>query len=112
MGKKTLRDGVSNVFGIRRYTNPELCLVKAIETYVAVASELQVSVTNGYLFRPTNHQGHIVNKRFTSSSAEARLKLYLKKAEIDEGETLHSFRSGSDRTLALSDPSWQTSCRM
>ena len=73
----------------------QLCLVKAIVTYVVVASELRVSVTNGYLFRPTNHQGHIVNKPFTISSAEARLKLYLKEAQIDEGETLHSFRSGS-----------------
>ena len=50
---KTLRDGVSNVFGIRRHLNPELCPAKAIETYVAVATELRVSVTNGYLFRPT-----------------------------------------------------------
>ena len=51
---KTLWDGASNVFGIRRHPNPELCPVKAIETYVAVASELRISVTNGYLFRPTN----------------------------------------------------------
>ena len=100
--RKTLQDGTSNVFGIRRLPNPELCQVKAIETYVAVASELRVSVTNGYLFRPTNPQGHIVNKPFTSSSAEAPLKLYLKEAQIDEGETLHSFRSGSAITLALS----------
>ena len=98
---KTLRDGASNVFGIRRHPNPELCPVKAIEIYVAVASELRVSVTNGYLFRPTNPH-MIVNKPFTGSAAEARLKLYLREARIDEGETLHSFRSGSAITLALS----------
>ena len=51
---KTPRDGASNFFGIRRHLNPELCPVKAIETYVAVASELRIFVTNGYLFRPTN----------------------------------------------------------
>ena len=99
---KTLRDGASNVFGIRRHLNPELCPVKAIETYVAVASELRISVTNGYLFRPTNPHGHIVNKPLTSSTADERLKLYLKEAQIYEGETLHSFRSGSAITLALS----------
>ena len=99
---KTLRDGTSNVFGIRRHPNPELCPVKAIETYVAVASELRVSVTNSYLFRPTNPQAHIVNKPFTSSSAEACLKLYLREARIDEGETPHRFCSGSAITLALS----------
>lgn len=65
-------------------------------------SQLRVSVTNSYLFRPTNHQGHIVNKPFTSSSVDALLRLYLKEAQIDEGETLHSFRSGSAMTLALS----------
>ena len=95
----------SNVFGIQRHPNPELCPVKAIETYVAVASKLWVSITNSYLFRPTNPQGHIVNKLFTISSAEARLKLYLREARINEGETLHSFCSGSAITLALSG-SW------
>ena len=99
---KTLQDGTSNVFGIRRHSNPQLCPVKAIETYVAVASELRITLSDGYLFRPTNHQGHILNKPLTSSSAEARLKYYLKDAKIDEGETLHSFRSGSAITLALS----------
>ena len=83
-------------------SSPQLCPVRAIETYVAVASELRVTLSNGYLFRPTNHQGHIVNKPLTSSSAEARLKYYLKDAKIDEGETLHGFRSGSAITLALS----------
>ena len=59
-------------------------------------------MTNGYLFRPTNAQGHIVNKPLASSTADERLKLYLKEAQIYEGETLHSFRSGSAITLALS----------
>ena len=48
---KTLRDGASNVFGIRRHSNPQLYPVKAIETYVAVASELRITLSNGYLFR-------------------------------------------------------------
>ena len=99
---KTLRDGASNVFGIRRHSNPHLCPVKAIKTYVAVPSELRITLSDGYLFRPTNHQGHILNKPLTSSTAEARLKYYLKDAKVDEGETLHSFRSGSAITLALS----------
>lgn len=47
-------------------------------------------------------QCHVVNKPFTSSSAEARLRLYLKEAGLDEGETLHRFRSGSTIISALS----------
>ena len=52
-------------------------------------------MTNGYIFRPTNPHGHIVNKPLASSTADERLKLYLTEAQIYEGETLHSFRSGS-----------------
>jgi len=84
---KTLRDGASNVFGIRRHSNSQPCPVKAIETHMAVASELRITLSNGYLFRPTNQQGHVLNKPLTSSSAEARFKIYLKDAKVDEGET-------------------------
>ena len=59
-------------------------------------------MTNSYLFRPTNPHGHIVNKPLASSTVDERLKLYLKEAQIYEGETLHSFRSGLAITLALS----------
>ena len=89
-------------FGIRRHPNPSLCPVKAIETYIDVSAELGMTLRNGFLFRPTNAQGHVVNKPFTSSSAEARLRLYLKEAGLDKGKTLHSFCSGSAITLALS----------
>lgn len=99
---KTLRDGTSNVFGIRRHPNPELCPVRAIENYVAICSELRITLTEGFLFRPTNPHGHIVDRPFLSSAADGRLKVYLKEANCDEGETLHSFRCGSAITLALS----------
>lgn len=98
---KTLRDGSSNIFGIRRHPNPSLCPIKAIETYFAIATELRINLTPGYLFRPTNVQGHVVNNPFRSSTAESRLRVYLREAGLDEGETLHSFRSGSAITLAL-----------
>ena len=38
---------------------------------------------------------------FSSSTAEARLKSYLKDMGADDGETLHGFRSGCAITLAL-----------
>lgn len=98
---KALRDGASNMFGIRRHSNPSLCPIKAIETYFAVASELRVNLHSGYLFRPTNSHGEVVNSQFKSSAAESRLRVYLQEADIDEGESLHSFRSGAAITLAL-----------
>ena len=88
---KTLRDGSSNLFGIRRHQNPALCPVKAIETYMAISAELGLDLSHGFLFRPTTPRGTIVNKQVSSSAMQARLQLYLKEASLYEGETLHSF---------------------
>ena len=100
---KTLRDGASNLFGMRQHPNPTLCPIRAIETYVAIARELGISLPCGYLFRSTNHQGHIVDTLLLSSTAKSRFRKYLRDAQIDSGETLHSFRSGCALTLAFSE---------
>ena len=71
---KTLRDGASNLFGVRRHPNPSLCPIRAIETYVAIARELGISLSCGYLFRSTNHQGHIFDTPLLSSTAESRYR--------------------------------------
>ena len=86
---------------MRRHPNPTLCPVRAIELYVAIAKELSVDLSTGYLFRPTNPQGHILNQPWSSSAASARLKVYLRQAHIDSGETLHSFRAGCALTLTF-----------
>ena len=97
--EKTLRDGSSNIFGIHRHPNPAFCSDTALETYVG---ELAIVLSTGYLFRPTTPQRDVIDKPLSSSTAQQRLKLYLKEARLDEGETLHSLRSGCAITLALS----------
>ena len=99
-------------FGMRRHPNPTLCPIKGIiiETCVAIAQELGISLSSGYLFRATNQQGHIVDKPLLSSTAESRLKKYLRDAHIYNGETLRSFRSGCAVTLALSGSPRNTLC--
>ena len=99
---KTLRDGDSNVFGIRRNLNATICPIRGIEQYMETASQLRINLNSGFLFRPTNPQGAIVNAPYSSSAAEARLKHYLTQMGSDNGETLHGFRSGCAITLALS----------
>jgi integrase len=99
---KTLRDGSSNLFGVRRHPNPSLCPVKAIETYMAICSELALDLFHGFLFRPTTPRGSVQNKQVSGSTMQARLQFYLREASIDGGETLHSFRAGAAITLALS----------
>jgi len=102
---KTLRDGGSNLFGIRRHPNPLVCPVRAIETYMAVAHSIGIDLRQGHLFRPTTPRGTILDKPLLYSTAESRLKFYLDLGKIDEGETLHSFRSGCALTLAFSGSS-------
>ncbi|KAK3753062.1 hypothetical protein QZH41_005510 [Actinostola sp. cb2023] len=84
-----------------RHPNPSLCLVKAIESYVATSREMGIKLSRGYLFRPANPNGNVVDRPFSSPAAEARLKLYLRGASIDNGETLHSFRAGCALSLTF-----------
>lgn len=98
---KTLRDGSSNLFDLRRHPNPFICPVRAIENYIIISQNIGVDLHHGYLFRPTSPQGSVLDKPFLSSAAESRLKFYLGQVKIDEGETLHSFRSGCTLTLAF-----------
>ncbi len=68
---------------------------------MAVAQQLSIDLSSGYLFCPTTPSGGIQDSPFTSAAAEACLKVYLKDMNVDEGETLHGFRSGCAITLAL-----------
>ena len=102
---KTLRDGASNVFGVCRHLNPDVYPIRAVENYVSMAAVLGLDLSTGYLFRPTDHRGAVSNFPFASSTAESRLRLYLKEGNIDEGETLHSFRPGCAITLAMTGSS-------
>ena len=75
--------------------------MKGVEQYVEVARELGVDLTKGYLFRPTTSNNGVQDSPFSSSAADARLKVYLEQLKADDGETLHGFRSGCAITLAL-----------
>jgi hypothetical protein len=99
---KTLGEGNSNIFGIKRHPQTSVCPVRGIEQYIAIAEQLKINLKSGYLFRPTNQQGAMVNAAFMSSAAEARLRTYLKEMGSGDGETLHGFRSGCAITLTLS----------
>lgn len=92
---KTLRDGDCNVFGVRRNPQTVTCPVRGIEKYIGI------DLTKSYLFRPTTSKKGMLDSPLSSSTAEARLKLYLQQMKADDGETLHGFRSGCAITLAL-----------
>ena len=99
---KTLRDGDSNVFGIKRNPQSRICPVQGIEQYMEVVQQLKIDLTRGYLFRPTTPQRGVLDAPFNSTTAEACLKVYLKEMGSDNGENLHGFTAGCAITLALS----------
>ena len=72
--------------------------------HVAICAKLVIDLSKGYLFRPTTPQGDtcIVHTPLSSSTAQQRLRVSLKEAFLDEGEMLHSFRSGCAITFPLS----------
>ena len=65
------------------------------------ARELDVDLKKGYLLCPTTSNDGFQDSPFSSSAADARLKVYLKLMKADDGETLHGFRSSCAITLAL-----------
>lgn len=102
---KTLRGGSSNLFGIKRCQNTKICAVAAIERYISISRGLRIDLSEGFLFRPTSKSGGIINTPISSEAMGNRLNTYLKELGIHEGETAHSFRSGSAITLALTGAS-------
>ena len=99
---KTLRDGTTNIFAIRRYEDISLCPIAAVERYFSVSSTLGVDLATGFLFLPLTPRHMVENKQLSTGALQSRLKLYLENAGIYDGESLHSFRSGIAITLALS----------
>ena len=100
---KTLGNGKTNEFSLVRIEDMSICPVHAIEIYNQEAKDLGISLDTGYLFRTLDSsKGLVTDSPVTSSSMGERLKTYLRKLGIFEGETPHSFRAACVITLSLS----------
>ena len=97
---KTLRGNGSNVFAIREFLGSILCPVSNLKFYLTLSKEMSIDLSSGYLFRVTDHRGFVSEAPFVGSTVANRLKRYLTDLSIDDGETMHSFRSGCSITLA------------
>ena len=97
---KTLRGDSRNAFAVRRCAALDVCPVVNFERYIAICKLLDIKLGDGYLFRSTKGNS-VLNEPFAGSAVHSRLKVYLKEAGVDEGETPHSARSGCSITLTL-----------
>ena len=109
---KSLRDGSSNLFSLKRYgKDPSLCPVTAIEVYIRVSESLGILLNDGYLFRPLSPSGDVASTYFDSSAAQSRLSSYVKLLPHVFGNrkiTLHGLRSGCAISLAMSGLNMQS----
>ena len=98
---KTLRGRKTRVIPIRLCSNPVICPVKNLRFYVQYCRAANIDISTGYLFRPTSPTGCVLDAPFLASSVHGRLTMYLKELGIYDGESPHSFRSGTAIMLRL-----------
>jgi hypothetical protein len=104
---KPLRGQGENVFALKECANQAVCPVTNLRLYVTLSKRMGIHLNQGYLFRPTNNRGCVINAPFQRSAVAHALKKHLTACGLHEGETMHSFRSGCSITLSLLSVSTQ-----
>ena len=67
---KSLCDGTSNLFSLKRYRGePSLCPVTALEVFMAVTKSISVLIEGGYLFRPVRPSREVAMVPLDSAAA-------------------------------------------
>ena len=83
------------------FCDPDVCPVFWLDYYVRACRALGVPLSEGYFFRTYDRVGSVGERPFLASAVNNRLRVYLSKAKLDNGETPHSFRVGLSNTLSL-----------
>ena len=104
---KTLRGNGKNAFAVKPVANSPFCSVYNLNLYVTLAKKMCIDLKDGFPFRATDPRGHVSESPFVGSAVGNRLKKHLSDLRIDNGETMHSFRSGCSITLSLLGVSYE-----
>ena len=104
---KTLRGNEKNVFSVKPVANSPFFPVYNLNLYVALAKKMCIDLKDRFLFCATDPHGHVSKSPFLGSVVGNRLKKHLSDLRIDNGETMHSFRSGCSKTLSLLGVSYE-----
>ena len=79
----------------------DFCPVNSLLSYIALCKDLDLDLKTGYLFRAWDTSCNTISdKPFSSAAVNARLKSYLQRLHIWDGETPHGTRSGVALTLS------------
>ena len=91
----------ANIFAIKQCSDNTVCPVSNLKLYVQLSDLMKIDLRDGYLFRVSDRKGNISNSPFIGSTIANRLHAHLTPLNMDDGETMHSFRSGCSITLSL-----------
>lgn len=99
---KTLSNGMTNTFAIKRVNDKIICPVKGLDDYVYQSTLMDICLDTGFLFRLLDSSRNgVLDEHLTYSAIYDRLRFYLNSLGINEGETPHSLRRGCAVTLSL-----------
>ena len=104
---KTLQGNGRNVFGLKPIPDSPFCPVTNLRFYFALAEKMSINLRAGFLFRTTDNHGNVTVSPFVGSAVANRINKYLDDLRINDGETVHSFRSGCSITLSLLGVSYE-----
>lgn len=97
-----MSNGRENIFAVQRVGDELISPVHAVQAYVCAAELMGLNMNSGYLFRPLGkNKLSVLDGYLSYSVVYERLKFYLEKLDIGEGETPHSFRRGCAMTLTF-----------
>ena len=100
-----------------RSNDAEFCPVKLLRDYLEFCKRHNLIKNNDFVFRSLQGGASLSEQALTSSAVNARLKLYLNRLHLGEGETPHGMRSacaimlhylGVDKETAKSHVGWKS----
>ena len=98
---KCLRGNRAHVFSIQRIPQSSVCPVRNFLSYLELSQKMGIDLSTGFLFRATDGHTKVKAEPFVGSTVANRLQRHLNDLSINQGETMHSFRSGCSITLAM-----------
>ena len=63
-------------FAPKHHADSSVCPVTAVEVYISLCNLLKIPARQGFLFKPLNPLGEIIQVPFESAAAQARLSIY------------------------------------
>ena len=74
-----------------------------MEVYISLCGLLKILLGEGFLFKPLNPSGEVIQAPFESAATQARLSMYasLIPAFVNRSVALHGLRSGCAISLAI-----------